>query len=157
MELNRIDAGTGKSPVSQGRAAAATADSGFEAVISDEGVELSSSVVRARGETSRTVPPQAGGATGPPVDASTRDLEVQAQPAAEQVASPSGSGNWRIRSRGRSARSRRTGCTTSVEGALQRPSPHRRWDSNSMSQGDGWRAIEAFVISDVSEQKQCRE
>ena len=118
MELNRIDAGTGKSPVSQGRAAAATADSGFEAVISDEGVELSSSVVRARGETSRTVPPQAGGATGPPVDASTRDLEVQAQPAAEQVASPSGSGeladpqprsvsplsaNWMYNERGRSA------------------------------------------------------
>ena len=109
MELNRIDAGTGKSPVSQGRAAAATADSGFEAVISDEGVELSSSVVRARGETSRT---------GPPVDASTRDLEVQAQPAAEQVASPSGSGeladpqprsvsplsaNWMYNERGRSA------------------------------------------------------
>ena len=85
MELNRIDAGTRKSPVTQGSATPATlAQGGFEAIISHGGVELSS-VVRTNGGSS---PSPASDVAGAPRERSTVDPSVQASPAAAEVITP---------------------------------------------------------------------
>ena len=85
MELNRTDAGTRTSLPTQGSATPARiGQGGFEAIISDRGVELSSIERTNTGST----PSPASEVAGAPRERSTIDAGVQASPAAAEVVTP---------------------------------------------------------------------